>query len=64
MSDSLCLLHLMAFNEHLLQLFKKIWEGHDIPSPEKVLKIKADKSAIVPAGFNYSMVQNLAHALL
>ncbi len=39
-------------------------ESPDIPSPQAVLKVKADKVAIVPPGHKYSMIQQLAHAVL
>lgn len=48
----------------LVMQFDQILQGWDIPTPAGVLRVREDKRAAVPAGAPYSILTNLAHAVL
>lgn len=49
--------------EILGELFTHIIEGYDIPTPEGLLKVSAERAAKVHEGAPYSLLRNLAHAV-
>lgn len=51
-------------NAILVDFFDQILTGEDIPVPSTMLKIKAEKAAILPEHAPYSVLTNLAHAVL
>lgn len=48
----------------LVLIFDHILEGHDIPTPEGMLKVKAEAAATQIEPAPYSLLTNLAHATL
>ncbi len=50
--------------EILVQVFDQILEGWDIPTPAGMLRVKAENAAIKHPEAPYSLLTNLAHAVL
>ncbi len=50
--------------EILVQVFDQILEGWDIPTPAGMLRVKVENAAIKHPDAPYSLLTNLAHAVL
>ena len=48
----------------LVQMFDQILTGEDIPTPERMLRIKGARAALKSGGHPYSLLTNLAHAVM
>lgn len=48
----------------MAEVFRQILDGDDIPTPDGMLKIKQTDVSVELQGFPYSIITNLAHAVL